>query len=530
MGKKDASKSLRSKGSTEVGRLKLYKTLQIFFYCLGFPLLTLLVVVNSSEFLGKSGFDNTSKNAILIVFAIWAAVSILQLIFNHFKHGFAARTVFIVAITVIFTVVPALLLQATSAKQINKTREEAKKAGYSVDVPNANKQFDWFKLYTKGNGYAANYSVNVQKFKNVYNVDIEPSAVRPGQNTDGSASKLYTSKDSKALNNQLKAVNISLKAKGINYFFDGDAYYNVDKKGMITNGLYGDGFIFGIKQVRDIIKVDALVREYISKNPITVDGNTYNDADLYLAHLKVQQAQAGSEYQLYLSEGKVQKEINAYQTKYTIDENKLNEILTAVLETLGEELQGGSAEGLNLVLTLGGLIGLDNISKISDLIQGISESTNIKQTILTLLSDFSTYRLSGVKPVEMFISNETLGETGVSMRDFALAQYYGRVHGGNIGSVILPNANGRIGKITMDAGGKLASENQMSYQELEQLMVDSQYKPTVYPKLLARRLLLVLSGVVAFFMALSTLYGVKVKMELDLIVAKASKKSQLVAE
>lgn len=529
MGKGEKSKSLKERFNTgELSKFNLYRALQIFFYCLGFPLVVLLAASKSSEFLGKAGFDNTGKNAILTIILIWAIVSLLQVVFNHFKKGFASRVIFIISITLVFMIGTALILQATSTKKIDTVRKEAITQGYNADVPNAKKQMDWFKLYTNGSGYASNYAGSASRLSETYNVGINPSAVRPGQNTDNSASKLFESKNQKELKKQLQNINISMKdnPKAPNYFFDGDAYYNVNKKGEISNGLYSDGFIFGVKQVKDIIKVNTIVNEYIAKNPQIVDGKTFENADLYLAHLKVKQAQEGSEYQKYLKEGKVKKEIDAYQKKYTIDEAKLNEILQAVLVVLGEELQGGAAEGLNLVLTLGGLIGLENIDKINDLIQAITGSADVKVKILALLSDFSTYRLSGVKPVEMFISNDELGDTGISMRDYALAQYYGRVHGGNIGSVILPNKEGKIGKITMDSGGKLAAENQMTYQELEQLMVDSQYKPTVYPRFLVRRLLLVLSGVVAFFMALSTLYGTKARMELDLLVARAAKKKK----
>jgi hypothetical protein len=93
-------------------------------------------------------------------------------------------------------------------------------------------------------------------------------------------------------------------------------------------------------------------------------------------------------------------------------------------------------------------------------------------------------------------STPEISFTAEDMRAFAYARYYAKTNGAVIGSVLVADdADGNIGQITLTDKGYPASFS-YSLASIYQLKADSEYIPSLFPLLAARRYLYIFAGLI----------------------------------
>lgn len=112
-------------------------------------------------------------------------------------------------------------------------------------------------------------------------------------------------------------------------------------------------------------------------------------------------------------------------------------------------------------------------------------------TSLSLTNALFNYQSPTTKPVFEFIEDETL-------KEYAYANYYARIHGSNIGSVLVGE---NLGHVVMGDSGYPESKG-FTLQQLYQLRTDISYATKLYPIMAARRYMYLLGGLIALMMAL----------------------------
>lgn len=516
---------------------------KLFFYVLGFPLLTYFAIVYSSKLYGMGSYNKTWSYAIIVIMVLWLIIGIAQFIFNKYKKSFMSRAIFIVVVTLVLILLSILGLSVKSQKIVNKAKEEY--SFYGVNIPPLEKQYETFLPYTTGGGDAAAFGASMRNFDRVYGVGLKSGQIG-GLNTDGTLFKHYTD-DKKSVQSLIELANkkneaenipsLNLwkpsKEKPINYFFDGDANYSTTakdhndiKKGnfYLSSGLYADGMLFGLKQVYDIIYVNQKAEESIRVNGYKLsDGTvTHNPDEVLISELNDVHKKA--EYNNYKSA--YLENHSDDKGKYNLDEERFNKIIKSVASVLNLEITG-STSGLNVVDAIMGVAKVNDIKGIIDLVNKLTSKDLTVNQALSFVAALVPFIQSSARPDIMFLDNsKLLIGTDVTVREYALARYYGLVHGSVVSTVVLPNENGRIGRIDMSRGGVLASENALSAQALKQIEADNSYMPTLHPIMLLRRILISGLAWLIVMLLISTYFGVKKDIRFkELTKIKAAKES-----
>ena len=488
---------------TAIKKRDVNKIIKAIAYGCGFPLFVVFVFLGSIPFMNGSAFAATKNYGVIAAIIMWAIIIVVQLIASAITKNSSGRALICIIMTLVVMIGGAMFVDSWAEKQINSARvqyvrdtegleedEEVDLADYpSIPIKNFNYQVNSYVPWTKKSGLVDSYNATVNEFMRVYNVGYG-SSVKGSTNTDGSAYGPALEKD------------------------DGELEYWFGEKGAVykENGLYADGYIFGISVASEI-----LITYYETQALYEKQGK---DADAEL-DLALKKAAASSEWKAYKNSDEYKAAYGEGGTaeKYMITEGRLNLIAKA----LGTGLSNGgiwdflrSNEGTLKLITGMFLEEGITIAKLNEM--GINEAFMRNMTldslidlvetfglelsaedIMSLLAAFSDYQVSDVKPVMYFIEDETL-------RTYAYAKYFGNTHGKNIGSVLIPDKSvdennkttyGNVGHITMSTSGLNYSENAFSLNAIYELRANSQYAPTVYPLFAMRRYAYIFAGIIA---------------------------------
>jgi len=193
-------------------------------YLLGFPLFLLLTFVGSMVFFKTDGFASTKLTGLIAVIVLWAATTVVQIVVSIFSKKLNTRTLASVLAVVILVVGGAVVFDyAYANKKIEKLQEKyALNTG--VKIQNYNKMINTYAGFFPedfsaiGSTETARYNAEISRFEAVYNVSFKGS-VYGDNNTDGSE-----------------------------YYYDKKAGAYLSE-----NGMYADGYVFGVKQAVDIL-------------------------------------------------------------------------------------------------------------------------------------------------------------------------------------------------------------------------------------------------------------------------------------
>ncbi|MFW5779829.1 MAG: hypothetical protein ACOCWI_00045 [Bacillota bacterium] len=447
-------------------KLSCYRRMKTISYLIGFPLLIAMVFVCSLAFIGESAFENTWWYGLAAVIALWIVVTLFQIVFSFFAKGQKARTMFALIVAVGLVLASAILVDAYMGQKFEELEEDNQE--YDVTIENYEYQVNWFSTLTSDKtSMTTEFNDKVADFMNMYNISFK-SENYGSQNTDLSE---------------------------VEYSEEDDAYYS-------PNGMFADGYIFGMQQALDI-----LITYHETQEHYKAEGK---DADEEL-----QGAIAALENNP-LSDWSQYKQTDEYQDAYGVDGEAYKYMLSldrlnAILSTLGRELEDDVA-GLPAALNLIGmsefvpLLGYINENLDVDTIVTIINDMELFEEPITsddlmeLLKGFSFYQSPKTTPIFEFIENDTL-------REYAYADYYATVHGAKIGSVLIGS---QIGNVDMENTG-FPAEMGYSLDELYQLRADLSYKPQFYPLFAARRYLYVFAGIIGLSAVLAYHFAEKEK-------------------
>lgn len=496
-------------------KITVSRFFQVLAYFLSFPLLVFLIW-NGSRVLRDD--QSVSKLMgwlpVLIGLGMLVLVGLIQLILRGaLKKNRFARASIVGLITAVLLAGSVIVLDTAGKARYEKTAEEVKTEN-ETELPR------YELLATNFNDEIKYHSDMIEEWVERYNLNSYVGMNKGGANTDG--------------------------------------VENIEENGVFykPNGMYGDGYVFGVEDVRKILHDYYVIGEKIAKNEIEgLDNELMLSADeLLKEELLMLETDPTSDWNKY-KEGALESSISiegfkyivssteyedAYgedgtATKYYITPKRLDEILGRLGESLSientPEFQGlidlvsgfiGEGEGLvaaigqiladlpemlNADLTLQKLVDyINNENLWSDTLKpllgeqvlGVDvEDTLTTDFVYKLLPNLSYYQSSTTYPIMYFIENQAL-------KDYAYAKYYGQKHGANVGSVLIPNsapsdANLQyVGKITLDSKGSLApTEDQVKY-ELIYFDNYDKFGKTLYPLLIARSYILKF-GALAFF-------------------------------
>ncbi len=455
-------------------KLTFYRLLKTISYLIGFPLLTIMVFFTSTFFMGEDVYGFGAWYGVLLVIGIWFVVTVAQIVFSKFSKNHKARTMFMLAVTIILTLTGALVFDAVAAAKIKDVQEEYK-AHENVVVKDYTYQVNWFVTVTTDNeSLNDKFLENVDNFLKTYNIEFK-SKNYGDENTDLSEFT-YNAKD--------------------------DAYYS-------PNGMFSDGYIFGIKQAIDILITYHETQEYYKE----LDKDADNELAAAIKALEEDSSSAWNEYK-QTDEYKAAYGTNGEAYKYMLTKDRLNQIISA----LGRELQVDKSKFNSILaaLKVAGMIDdsthqqlkawLNNylnqnltVDQIVVLLNGLGlfEEPVTEDDLMAIAKDFSFYQSPKTKPIFEFIEDQRL-------RDYAYAKYYATEHGAKVASVLIGEKTvndkgeteyGNIGCVTMDSPG-LPAYCGYTLDELYQLKADLSYVPTLYPLMAARRFLYVFAVVI----------------------------------
>lgn len=152
-------------------KIELFRILKVISYLAGFPLLVLMVLIDSMPFQKTDVFGDTAWNAVIIVAAIWAFVTCIQIVLKLLGTKQKVRTVVALLLTFALLIGPAVLIESVWTKKVEAIAEEAPEG---VNVKTFQKQAGYYNATTKGKGsYVEDVNANVQKVLNIYNIGYE---------------------------------------------------------------------------------------------------------------------------------------------------------------------------------------------------------------------------------------------------------------------------------------------------------------------------------------------------------------------
>ena len=581
-----------------------YRGLRAVSYLLGFPLLLLVVFVASVPFLNGDAFTDVKYYGVIACAAIWVVCIIGQIVISLITKSNTGRTLFMLVLSLILTVGAVVFCDIYVGKKIDEINGSEEYSSHGVSVESYKYQAGWVVTWTNKDSLTDKFSDEIARFCEVYNV--------------GYKSKIYADYPKDENGKDIKTDGyINPDGSPVTYDKEADAYYS-------PNGLYADGYVFGVKQALKVIidyyeaqenirlsnpiYVSDLGGEYVKvkgtgemlryktgvKYVMAEDGETrlidelksqnkvegyysfegYRDPEEVLQEkLAELESNPNSEWNKYK---KTEEYLDAYGTdgtayKFMFNETRLKTLVATLfsgvgnMKALNSALSLVSNVGVNVdsllqehvgitvadikTMTLDGLLEVLNEKlspalreKIEPLLAGFGiEFPVTTADVMGLVNSLFYYQSPTTKPIFMFLEDEELVR-------YATAKYEGITHGSNVGSVLLPtesteieyyvqsvsdedaadwisktyptirdtvvvyseNDDGsltvvrsrevtkksNVGKVLMGANGYPA-EFAFTLQEALQLRADDSVAVPYYPLMVARRFLLVFSGVIA---------------------------------
>lgn len=482
-------------------KISVLRALQVAFYALGFPLFVHLVVL-ASKTVRENPLSEVSQMATIIALVMWAVVILAQLIMRALcRKNRMARAVVCSLIAAVITIAPIVYSDFVLKESFNEAKAEAEEAGVTGIEHYEHQITDYQK-------YASEFTAEVNEFMGIFNLtefngkDFNAS----GKNTDGSE-VIYSEEDK--------------------------AYYS-------PNGMYSDGYLFSYKQAVKVL-TDYYENKYayedagkdidveLAKAIAELESNKNSDWNKYkrgasessFAMEDFEYISSSDEYELaYGDEGTA--------NKYFITEERLD----AILSTLGEKL--GDNEKIDDFLFAIGLVvdipdGLDigallskdlDAETILDVINGLELGKTLNglvgvegdeftsESLFGLLADYSSYQSPTTYPVYYFIEDEAL-------RDYAYARYYAKIHGGNVGSVLVGSVD-ENGVETVGCIGLSGVSNANPYtgREMLNMFKKWEFQETLindyYPMFAVRSIALKMSAAIVFTLLASYFFAEKV--------------------
>lgn len=455
-----------------------YRAKKVISYFVGFPLMLIMVALGSLDFFKGSAFTDTKYYGIIATAALWLLVTILQLGFSLFSKNYKGRAAFSAIIAIVVLLGGALGFDMYASAKIDEVRETYAEKGVELDA--YTKDVNYYVRPTSKKGNAEKLNDDVAKFSMIYNVSFEPKVYGTGVNADKSE-----------------------------YFQDEEtgAYYN-------ENGMYPDGYVFGVKDAVDIlITYHEVTNKYAAKNKnVDTELNNALAALENNAGSKWRQYKLTAEYQEAYADGGT-----AYKYMLSMDR------VEAILQVLGTELDAPIdvilnnatiASFINGILPAGltvqdiqDYIGPDlSVAQISQIINALgiikdgdgNPVTVDEEYIEGLLRSLSFYQMPHLKPIYAFIEDEDL-------QAYAFAKYYATQHGALVGSVLIGDT---LGEVTIGGQG-FPAEIGYSLSDLYTLKAKLEYATFYYPLFAARRYMYVFGGLVALSFVFAYHYGNK---------------------
>lgn len=479
-------------------RMVFWRILKVASYLLGFLLLFHLVFIESGNLQGRF-FESVKNIPLYYVAGAWAAVIITQLLCALIFKSRMAKIIVIAIIGFAVIAGPLVYLDFFVKPEFDKLAEEYEAEDYEF-VSYGKQQFEYPELIEDTNAV-------VDDFLELYNIKYE-SKVYGAKNTDLS-DYLEVKEGTDVIDKDFFTTD---------YVFGlskGDAAYS-------KNGMYADGYVFGFAQARYIIETYYNTQQkYISEGKDA-------DAELISATtaLTTNPASAWNQYKLsdeYLEfYGDNIDEVKNAKRYYVTPER-----LDAILRALGANLfSGDSRANLNTI------IGLLETAGIVDLPDGFLNSLSgnlslaavlqianalglsfTETQVMGLLEGFSNYQSPQTKPVFYFIEDEGL-------RDYAYAKYFGEVHGGKVGSVLIGDM---VGEITMEESGKVPGDLGELTADLKRTDKDLAYQVKYYPWLVLRNNFLYFCAIIPLSIAGAYLFAAFEKKTLDKLIKGGNK-------
>ena len=511
----------------------MFSVLRAIAYFAGFPLMLLIVLLGSTQFRHSAPFLDTWYMGILICAIPWFLTAVLQILFGYFVKNQNIKTIVVVAVTVAVMVGSAGIIDIYGNSVVKKAQETystGKYADAAVEVKGYNNQVNWYITMTKEGSLTDKFMSQYNRFVTVYNINMPggKGSSRSSKNTDGSPVKHDTEK------------GLGLEGATIS-----------------PNGLLSDGWVFSVDNAITILTTYNELLNKAAAAGIDLEAEYDN---------VIATVEAGDEYTAYKDTAEYKAAYGEDGSAYhhMLNEERLNEMLPVIAKYLGliiKDVANLGAEAteafFNGILDVNGIA---NIRTVDDLVayananipsvaalvdtfvgdpalNPLRDDSTVsgymeldKATVLDLAAEFTYYVSPQARPIFDFIAETTKdngsgervlacniedGEgnviiTAAEMQRFAYARYYGKTHGANIGSILIPtksvDAEGKetysnIGQVTMNDSGYPASFG-FTLPELYTLESYLSYAPQLYPLLAARRYLYVFAGICALCMML----------------------------
>lgn len=240
-------KSLRKKQNR-------YRGLRAVSYFLGFPLLLLVVFVASVPFMNGDAFVDVKYYGIIACAVVWGVCIVGQILISLITKSNTGRTLFMLILTLILTIGGTVFCDLYVSKKFDEinANENYKAAGVSVE--SYKYQAGWVITWSSKESLTDLFSDEVAHFCEVYNVKYKSS--------------IYADYPKDEEGKDIKTNGyINPDGSPVTYNKEDDAYYS-------PNGLYADGYVFGVKQALKVIIDYYEAREAVQKaNPIFEKNN-----------------------------------------------------------------------------------------------------------------------------------------------------------------------------------------------------------------------------------------------------------------
>jgi len=469
MGKESSIKSLKTQNL-------VWRVLKIAFYLAGFLLLFHLVRIEVRENLGGHFFSAAAQKANYIMLGAWAVVFAVQLLCAViFRKSAKARMVIVAIVAFAVIAAPVVYLDFFIKKEFDKL---------AVQYAEKDLEFDSYEIQLDEYGdLASELNSVVTDFTDYYNIEYS-SKVYGSKNTDWSP-YAYTEDGVTFMSDDVAVAPADFFLDDAYVFGQakGDAYYS-------KNGMYADGYIFGFKQARYILETYySIQQKYLAAAAADPLAPESADKALELATdaLRDDTNSAWNNYitsEEYLEFYGEDLTDVANAKRYYITEDRLDEIL---------QVLGVNLEPYYLGQRLFMFMGVSDASEITldDLLGALSSfGFDLDPIVVTaLLAQFSFYQSPQTFPIFYFIEDDEL-------REYAYADYYGRIHGAVVGSVLIGD---RVGEVTMDENGNPAEEDIGDrLQSFQRMDLDKDYMVQYFPWMALRYNFLIFAGIIPF--------------------------------
>lgn len=484
----------------------MFSVLKTVAYFVGFPLLMVVVLIASNQFMHYDLFNDTWFLGLVIVALPWFLACVMQIVFGCFVKSQNVKTIAVAVVVAVVMIGSALIIDAHGQNTINEIQKrysEDKYVSAGVEVKDYNYQVNWYVTYSDKDSLLDTFKKRFDEFNTVYHLEHLGFCWSDNENTDGSP------------------VTNNATEKGL----------GLENVSISPNGLLADGWVFSSQNA-----IDILIAYHEAVNKAAASGIDL-EAEYKNIITKVENSPEYAEYKTTKEYTDAYGE-NGSAYKHMITEDRINEMMPTVAKYLSlaiydvanvmGDISYGLVNSLISVEEMANLSTLDElvdyvnaaIPKIADLLDGFVEEgsnplkvdggylTLDKQFVLDLLNDMTYYYSPTVRPVFDFISVATDGSdelvceykdsdgnvimTAAEIQKFAYARHYAKVHGANVGSVLIGD---NIGGVTMDNQGYPADRFAFTLAELYQLDADLSYIADLYPLLIARRYLFVFAGI-----------------------------------